>query len=74
MNQFLPLLISLNLDFVSAAGIVPSAFDCFLVMRSLKTLKLRMDQHMKSSLAVAAFLESHPMVEKVLHPGYNEYT
>ncbi|KAG8272571.1 hypothetical protein J6590_039278 [Homalodisca vitripennis] len=51
------------------AGIVPSPFDCYLVMRSLKTLKLRMDQHMKSSLAVGAFLESHPLVKQVLHPG-----
>lgn len=54
---------------VSAAGIVPSVFDCYLVDRSLKTLKIRMEEHMKSALKVAKFLESHPMIEKVLYPG-----
>ncbi|KAK3892539.1 hypothetical protein Pcinc_003615 [Petrolisthes cinctipes] len=53
----------------NAIGPVPSPFDCYLVNRSLKTLALRMEQHMKSGLAVAKFLESHPCVEKVLHPG-----
>jgi len=53
----------------NAMGIVPSPFDCYLVMRSLKTLKLRMEQHMKNSLAVGVYLESHPLVEKVMHPG-----
>lgn len=53
----------------NAIGPVPSPFDCYLVNRSLKTLALRMQQHMKSGLAVAKFLESHPCVEKVLHPG-----
>jgi len=53
----------------NAMGIVPSPFDCYLVLRSLKTLKLRMEQHMKNSLTVAVFLENHPLVEKVMHPG-----
>lgn len=53
----------------NACGIVPSPFDCFLVTRSVKTLQLRMDQHMKNGLVVARFLESHPAVLKVLHPG-----
>lgn len=52
-----------------ATGIVPSPFDCFLVNRGLKTLALRMKCHSKNSLLVAKFLESHPKVEKVLHPG-----
>lgn len=50
-------------------GIVPAPFDCFQVNRSLKTLAVRMKQHMINSLEVAKFLESHPKVEKVLHPG-----
>lgn len=50
-------------------GIVPSPFDCALVNRSLKTLALRMRQHSSNSLAIAQFLESHPKVEKVIHPG-----
>ncbi|KAL6257659.1 hypothetical protein P5V15_011237 [Pogonomyrmex californicus] len=52
----------------NAMGIVPSPFDCAMVNRSLKTLELRMQQHMKNCLAVAKFLESHPYVERVLHP------
>ncbi|XP_011865637.1 PREDICTED: cystathionine gamma-lyase [Vollenhovia emeryi] len=52
----------------NAMGIVPSPFDCTLVNRSLKTLELRMQKHMKNCLAVAKFLESHPRVERVFHP------
>ncbi|XP_055912212.1 cystathionine gamma-lyase-like [Eupeodes corollae] len=53
----------------NATGIVPAPFDCYQVNRSLKTLALRMEQHQKNALAVAKFLESHPLVEKVLHPA-----
>ncbi|XP_053698123.1 cystathionine gamma-lyase [Sabethes cyaneus] len=53
----------------NATGIVPSPFDCYLVNRSLKTLSLRMERHKMNSLAVAKFLENHPKVERVLHPG-----
>lgn len=53
----------------NAMGIVPSPFDCALVNRSLKTLALRMRQHSSNSLAIAQFLESHPKVEKVIHPS-----
>ncbi|XP_031827564.1 putative cystathionine gamma-lyase 2 isoform X1 [Nomia melanderi] len=54
--------------FQKSLGIVPSPFDCYLINRSLKTLELRMQQHMKNGLAVAKFLESHPYVKKVIHP------
>lgn len=50
-------------------GIVPAPFDCFQVNRSLKTLAVRMRQHSANGFTVAQFLESHPKVEKVLHPG-----
>ncbi|XP_067126848.1 cystathionine gamma-lyase [Centruroides vittatus] len=53
----------------NALGAVPSPFDCFLVNRGLKTLPIRMERHMENGLAVGRFLEKHPMVEKVLHPG-----
>lgn len=53
----------------NAAGIVPSPFDCYLVNRSLKTLSLRMERHKSNALAVAKYLEAHPKVERVLHPG-----
>ena len=51
----------------NAAGPVPSPFDCYLVNRSLKTLKLRMEEHQKNGLLVAKFLEGHANVEKVRH-------
>ncbi|KZC10290.1 Cystathionine gamma-lyase [Dufourea novaeangliae] len=57
----------------NALGIVPSPFDCFMVNRSLKTLELRMQQHMKNGLVVAEFLESHPYVEKVIHPYFSSH-
>lgn len=53
----------------NALGGVPSPMDCYLVNRSLKTLALRMEQHKKSSLAIAEWLERHPKVTEVLHPG-----
>lgn len=50
-------------------GICPSPFDCYQVNRGLKTLSLRMEKHNKSALIIAKYLENHPKVEKVLHPG-----
>ncbi|KAF3420221.1 hypothetical protein E2986_09866 [Frieseomelitta varia] len=50
--------------FQNAMGITPSPIDCFLVNRSIKTLKIRMQQHMENGLAVARFLESHSCVDK----------
>lgn len=50
-------------------GIVPSPFDSYLVNRSLKTLALRMERHKESALVVAKWLESHPKVIEVMHPG-----
>lgn len=50
-------------------GIVPSAFDCYMVYRSLKTLALRMERHSENALLIARYLETHPRVSKVLHPG-----
>jgi len=55
--------------FQNSLGAVPSPFDCYLVNRSLKTLHLRMPAHMNNALKAAKFLESHPKVEKVIHPG-----
>lgn len=52
-------------------GAVPSPFECFLLNRGIKTLPVRMRQHMENGLAVGRFLENHPCVERVLHPGNN---
>ena len=53
----------------NAAGAVPSAFDSFLVTRGLKTLAVRMRQHCENALAIAAWLERHAAIERVLYPG-----
>jgi cystathionine beta-lyase/cystathionine gamma-synthase len=52
-----------------AAGGVPSPFDCYLVLRGLKTLAVRMDRHVASARTLAAWLERHPQVSKVRYPG-----
>ncbi|XP_072018947.1 putative cystathionine gamma-lyase 2 [Amphiura filiformis] len=52
-----------------AGGAVPSPFDCFLCNRGIKTLHVRMRQHMKNGLALARFLEKNPRVRSVSHPG-----
>ncbi|MGB2875194.1 MAG: cystathionine gamma-synthase [Gaiellaceae bacterium] len=50
-------------------GAVPGPFDCWLVLRGLKTLAIRMRKHCENAHAVAAYLERHPLVERVLYPG-----
>ena len=50
-------------------GAVPGPFDCWLVLRGLKTLAVRMRQHCANAVAIAGFLERHTRVEKVLYPG-----
>ena len=57
----------------NAMGVVPSPFDCFLALRGIKTLHLRMQQHEKNALAVAQFLEKSPKVEKVIYPGLKSH-
>jgi cystathionine gamma-synthase len=53
----------------NAAGAVPSPFDCYLVLRGVKTLAVRMDRHCDNAAAVAAALQAHPAVERVMWPG-----
>ncbi len=50
-------------------GAVPGPFDAWLVLRGIKTLALRMRQHCENARQVAAFLDEHPAVERVLYPG-----
>ena len=50
-------------------GAVPSPFDCWLVMRSLPTLPLRMRAHCANAMQVASFLNEHPAVSAVHYPG-----
>jgi cystathionine beta-lyase/cystathionine gamma-synthase len=53
----------------NALGAVPSPFDCFLVLRGVKTLPVRMERHARSALQLARYLETHPAVEQVYYPG-----
>jgi cystathionine gamma-synthase/cystathionine gamma-lyase len=55
--------------FQNAIGAVPSPFDCFLVLRGLKTLGVRVRQQCASALTIAGRLESHPAVARVHFPG-----
>jgi cystathionine beta-lyase/cystathionine gamma-synthase len=54
-------------------GAVPGPFDCWLVLRGLKTLAVRMRQHCENARAVAEFLSGHPRVQEVLYPGLPEH-
>ena len=50
-------------------GAVPSPFDCFLLLRSIKTLPYRMRGHAENGMALAKYLSVHPKVEAVFYPG-----
>jgi cystathionine beta-lyase/cystathionine gamma-synthase len=54
-------------------GAVPSPFDCWLLMRGLKTLAVRMDRHQANALVVARFLREQPGVEHVYYPGLPDH-
>ena len=54
-------------------GAVPSPFDCWLTLLGVKTLHLRMERHASNAQAVAEFLESHPLVEKITYPGLKSH-
>jgi len=53
----------------NGVGAVPSPFDCYLALRGLKTLHVRMERHAQNAMKVARFLEAHDTVERVLYPG-----
>ena len=54
-------------------GAVPGPFDAWLVLRGVKTLAVRMHRHCENAAAVAAFLERHARVERVLYPGLGRH-
>jgi len=57
----------------NAAGAVLGPFDCWLVLRGVKTLAVRMACHNENGLAVARYLEKHPRVKKVHYPGLESH-
>jgi cystathionine gamma-lyase len=50
-------------------GGVPSPFECYMAIRGLKTLSIRMERHNSSAMVIAKFLEKHKNIEKVIYPG-----
>ncbi|MEI6652085.1 MAG: aminotransferase class I/II-fold pyridoxal phosphate-dependent enzyme [Chlorobiaceae bacterium] len=56
-------------NYQGAAGAVPGPWDCWLILRGLKTLKIRMKEHEASAMHLAEMLEQHPAVERVFYPG-----
>jgi cystathionine gamma-synthase len=57
----------------NAAGAVPGPFDCFLVLRGVKTLAVRMERHCTNAGRVAEALADHPRVERVFYPGLPDH-
>lgn len=57
----------------NAVGAVPGAMDCFLMLRSTKTLDVRMQRHCENALAIARWLQKHAKVERVIYPGLESH-
>jgi cystathionine beta-lyase/cystathionine gamma-synthase len=53
----------------NAVGAVPGPFDCFLVLRGIKTLHVRMERHSANAMKIATWLQSHSRVAQVIYPG-----
>ncbi|MGE5430740.1 MAG: trans-sulfuration enzyme family protein [Syntrophomonadaceae bacterium] len=58
----------------NAAGGVPSPFDCWLILRSTKTLAVRMERHNQNAVALAEHFNNSGLVEKVIYPGLKSHT
>jgi cystathionine gamma-lyase len=57
----------------NSIGSVPGPFDCFLALRGLKTLDVRMERHCRNAAAIAAWLENDDRVDSVLYPGLESH-
>lgn len=57
----------------NAIGAILSPFDCWLLLRSIKTLAVRMERHNQNAMKIAEYLQSHPMVKKVFYPGLESH-
>lgn len=56
-----------------SCGAVPGPMDCFLVLRGLKTLHVRMKAHCENGIRIAHYLKNHPKIEKVYWPGFEDH-
>jgi len=57
----------------NAVGSIMSPFDSFLLLRSLKTLSVRMERHCENAMKIASYLENHKAIEKVIYPGLKSH-
>ncbi|MBK9125207.1 MAG: cystathionine gamma-synthase [Chloroflexi bacterium] len=57
----------------NAIGAVPGPLDCFLTLRGIKTLGVRIERHSSNATAVARMLEDHPAVRQVIYPGLDSH-
>jgi cystathionine beta-lyase/cystathionine gamma-synthase len=57
----------------NAVGAVPGPMDCFLTLRGIKTLPLRMERHSQNAMRIAEFLADHSAVKSVLYPGLEDH-
>lgn len=57
----------------NSCGAIPGPQDCFLVLRGIKTLHLRMDRHCQNGKKVAEYLAQHPKIGKVYWPGFEDH-
>jgi cystathionine gamma-lyase/cystathionine beta-lyase len=58
---------------LNSCGANPGPMDCFLVMRGIKTLHLRMERHCFNGQKIASYLKTHPKIEKVYWPGFPDH-
>ena len=58
---------------INASGGMTGPFDSFMLLRSLKTLSIRMEKHSENAQLVAEFLESHPLISKTIYPGLESH-
>ena len=57
----------------NASGAVPGPMDCFLVLRGIKTLHLRVQRACENAEKIASFLKNHPKISRVLYPGFADH-
>lgn len=58
---------------LNSCGANPGPMDCFLVMRGIKTLHLRMERHCYNGKKIAEYLKTHPKIEKIYWPGFTDH-
>ncbi len=57
----------------NSSGAVPGPMDCFLTLRGIKTLHIRMQRHSENGSVIAKFLKDNPKIEKVYWPGFSDH-